>query len=111
MIDAVRQGGALRLLSGRVVQFRVSGVHQPQIGQTYVFFMTRLPAIAAFGIDTAYLVKDATVHALDADGRFRVVADRALDAFVLEIEAALGSQSLAEPALTAQPDPDLPPCP
>lgn len=90
-LQALRRGGALRLFSGRIVPFRHTGFHQPQIGQSYVFFLTRAPAIAAFEISTAYLVKDETVQSLDSPERYPALTDKPLDAFLQDIEAEIGA--------------------
>lgn len=90
-IHALRSGGALRLLSGRVVEFRSSGFAQPQIGRSYVFFLKRVPEIEAYAITTAYLVKDATVQSMDSGEHFPQIVDKPLEAFLREIEAEVGT--------------------
>lgn len=88
-IPVLRLGGALRLWSGRVIPSTIQGQAQLQIGSRYVLFLSRVPDISAFLVQTAYLDKDGLAQSID-DAAFALpVHGKPVDAFLAEIERQL----------------------
>ena len=65
-ITAWRFGGSLNFPSGHIRHFIISGRGFPEVGTQYVFFLRRTDSrLNAYGISTAYALKDGLVLPLD----------------------------------------------
>lgn len=66
VITAVRHGGRVRALSGRVQLFRVAGQEMPRQGRRYVAFLQRKERADDFDLLTGYELRGGRVFPLDA---------------------------------------------
>jgi hypothetical protein len=110
LIAADREGGRVRVPSGRVATFRVSGQGVPEAGKRYVFFLgfNRREAMRRGLTDpremnrhllTAYELRDGKVFPLDYTGskNFDNYKGRDETAFLNEIRSSVASSSQASP--------------
>ncbi len=89
VITSLREGGAVQLPNGRVVKQHWDAQHLPVIGETYMLFLRREPAIAAFTIITGYAIKESEVQSLDDVYYFPRHTGTALDEFRQQIRTLL----------------------
>jgi hypothetical protein len=71
-IKVLREGGRVRLPSGRVQFYSISKENMPEGQQRYVFFLRRLNEGQGFKLLTAYALKNGKVFPLDEHSQFSV---------------------------------------
>lgn len=69
-IDVLREGGRVRLPSGRIQLYTVSKERMPEVQQRYVFFLRSLGSTQAFKLLTGYLLLNGKVIPLDKHDQF-----------------------------------------
>jgi hypothetical protein len=61
----LQTGGKARLDDGRVIEWPVSGLGDPlQAGRQYLFFLTHLPSLDAYGIQSVWHVENGVIKAV-----------------------------------------------
>jgi len=109
-IEAERLGGRVRLSTGRISSFYVSGKNPPQVGQRYVFFLgfnrrdasgTSLAAPRDMNrhILTAYELREGRVSPLDRAGGidFKIHEGKEEKTFLNEVRRSIESSSRTAP--------------
>lgn len=85
--SVLREGGAVRLPNGRIVEQSWNSQGLPRTSLRYLLFLRREPAIAAFTMLAGYLIDDSRVCSLDGGGWVPRYTGRALDSLRREIVA------------------------
>jgi hypothetical protein len=74
-ITVMRDGGRVRLPSGRVQLYSISKERMPEVRQRYILFLRRLDGGQGFRLLTAYALKNGKVVPLDGHSQFKTYQD------------------------------------
>lgn len=69
-IEVLREGGRVRLSSGRIQFYSISKENMPEVQHRYVFFLRHLDEGQGFKLLTGYLIKNGKVFPLDEHDQF-----------------------------------------
>lgn len=70
LVAAEREGAAVQLSDGRVIEVRIAHQGTPRVGQRYVFFLKYNDPGKSYGILTGYEMHEGRVIPLDEGGEF-----------------------------------------
>jgi hypothetical protein len=87
-IEVLREGGRVRLHSGRTLLYSVSKENMPEVQQRYVFFLRSLDGTQAFKLLTGYLLKDGKVFPLDEHDQFKAYKNADEGEFLSKVRAS-----------------------
>lgn len=87
-IDVLREGGRVRLPSGRVQLYSVSKENMPEAQQRYVFFLRSLDGGQGFKLLTGYLLKNGKVFPLDDHDQFKAYKNADEGEFLSKVRAS-----------------------
>ncbi len=90
VLVVLREGGAVQLPDQRVVMQRWNSQRLPLVGQRYMLFLRREPAIEAFTLITAYEIKESEVTSLDEVYYFPLLHEVPLESFRQRIRDLVG---------------------
>lgn len=89
LITIQREGGRVRLPSGRTHLYYVSKDRMPSVGQRYMFFLKRPEEGDVFSLLTGYKLKDGKVHPLDKHKQFETYQSSDETVLVNEVKKPL----------------------
>lgn len=87
-IDVMREGGRVRLPSGRVQLYSVSKENMPEAQQRYVFFLRSFDGGQGFKLLTGYLLKNGKVSPLDEHDQFNAYKNADEEEFLSKVRAS-----------------------
>lgn len=96
-IDVLREGGRVRLPSGRITRYSINGQNMPLVGQRYVLFLSCDSLEQSFNIITGYVLRNGKVFPLDGGDIFDPYKDVDEPAFLNTLRGSLAKPSQVSP--------------
>lgn len=93
LVAAEREGAAVQLPDGRVIEVRIAHQGTPRVGQRYVFFLKYNDLGKSYDILTGYEIHEGHVIPLDEGGEFAQYEETDLNTFLNAVRSDAGRRS------------------